>query len=175
VRASPMQPLRAVGFWAPPPLQVVRPDLGPADPYVRFLAQQRQAEIRSGNAFLPNPNDLVTFLGSIAPRQQVLAYLDTGHVFVSSLGWSTCRCCGISGSEMGDSDLTDGTWVWPEGLSHYLRMHGVPLPEEFLASMNQNQFVVPAIRGARLLDVPLPHDFRFWHGWTASVYRASRS
>ena len=119
-------------------------------------------------------NELVTFLGSMVPREQVLAYFDAGHVVTSSLGWSTCRCCGISGSEMGDSDLTDGTWVWPEGLSHYLRMHGVPLPEEFSPSMNRNQFVVPAIRAASLLEVPLPHDCEFWHQWTDSVYRTSR-
>jgi hypothetical protein len=34
---------------------------------------------------------------------------------------------------MGSSDLTDGTWLWPEGLAHYVRKHDVVLPEEFIA------------------------------------------
>lgn len=28
--------------------------------------------------------------------------------------------------------MSDGTWLWPEGLSHYVREHGVVLPEEFV-------------------------------------------
>jgi hypothetical protein len=36
---------------------------------------------------------------------------------------------------MGDSDLTDGIWVWPEGLEHYVRHHHVRLPGQFIHTM----------------------------------------
>ena len=32
----------------------------------------------------------------------------------------------------GSLELTDGTYVWPEGLAHYVEQHGVKLPGEFL-------------------------------------------
>jgi len=32
---------------------------------------------------------------------------------------------------MGSWDLTDGIWVWPEGLAHYVDAHNVGLPHEF--------------------------------------------
>jgi len=34
--------------------------------------------------------------------------------------------------EMGSSDLTDGVYVWPEGLVHYVEKHNVRLPTEFV-------------------------------------------
>jgi len=33
---------------------------------------------------------------------------------------------------MGCGDITDGVWVWPEGLGHYVGVHGVRLGEEFV-------------------------------------------
>ena len=46
-------------------------------------------------------------------------------------------------SEMGSSDLTDGVWLWPEGLAHYVEVHGLPLPEEFIATMKGNSWQPP--------------------------------
>jgi len=43
-----------------------------------------------------------------------------------------CRFCG---REIGFRELTDGRWVWPEGLGHYVEAHDVRLPEAFLASV----------------------------------------
>jgi hypothetical protein len=33
---------------------------------------------------------------------------------------------------MGSRDLTDGAWVWPEALAHYVDRHAVTLPEQFV-------------------------------------------
>jgi hypothetical protein len=38
---------------------------------------------------------------------------------------------------MGYRDFTDGRWVWPEGLVHYVREHQVPLPDEFTNDARQ--------------------------------------
>jgi hypothetical protein len=35
----------------------------------------------------------------------------------------------VPDSEMGSFDLTDGLWLWPEGLAHYVEAHGLPLLE----------------------------------------------
>jgi hypothetical protein len=45
------------------------------------------------------------------------------------LGIEKCQICGehITGSEK-----FDGSYVWPDGLTHYVREHSVRLPREFL-------------------------------------------
>ena len=43
---------------------------------------------------------------------------------------------------MGSDDFTDGVWVWPEGLHHYVRHHQIRLPEEFLQTMRDSEWRV---------------------------------
>ncbi len=42
---------------------------------------------------------------------------------------SLCRICGI---ENGYGEFSDGTYLWPTGLAHYVEAHGVRLPAEFV-------------------------------------------
>lgn len=60
----------------------------------------------------------------------MVEYLSRGHIARAYMGYSRCRLCGI---ENGDLELTDGQYVWPDGLSHYVREHGVRLPASFEA------------------------------------------
>jgi hypothetical protein len=45
---------------------------------------------------------------------------------VPEMGYSWCRfdTCSASRRSLGCCNLTDGTFVWPEGLAHYVRDHG---------------------------------------------------
>lgn len=70
-----------------------------------------------------------------ALRERLLSYLrdPPGDFQVSwmYLGHSWCRygCELLNGSR----ELSDGVWVWPEGLAHYVEHHGLGLlPAEFL-------------------------------------------
>ncbi|WP_427896686.1 hypothetical protein ACQHIV_03445 [Kribbella sp. GL6] len=63
-------------------------------------------------------------------REWVVDYLRTGVISRTYMGYSRCRMCG---RDNGVVELTDGVWVWPEGLAHYLDEHGVRLPSEFVA------------------------------------------
>jgi hypothetical protein len=51
------------------------------------------------------------------------------------MGYSTCRICGKH--DNGNLELTDGTYIWPSGLEHYVREHAVRLPDEFVAHLEQ--------------------------------------
>ena len=78
------------------------------------------------------PQELV---GEMPPenRARLADYLDTGMEHAKAWGYSWCRIgCQIDSALMGSKDLSDGTWVWPEGLSHYVREHHTLLPEEFI-------------------------------------------
>lgn len=76
-------------------------------------------------------------------RQATIQYLRSGAVCERWLGFSTCRLCGQTGRALGDADLTDGTWIWPEGLPHYLEQHAVRPPDEFLEHLQQYRFRLP--------------------------------
>lgn len=91
-----------------------------------------------GYWFLPDaPNEMPLpqkLVGSwkAAERAAVLAYLRAGTSLVEYPDASFCRFdCGEEA--MGTHDLTDGRWVWPEGLAHYVERHDVRLPEAFVA------------------------------------------
>jgi hypothetical protein len=78
----------------------------------------------------PDVHDFIDPSWDINERQMVIDYIKKGKIKHSWMGSSTCRICGKRGN--GSSCLTDGTWVWPEGLSHYLEEHNVKPPREFI-------------------------------------------
>jgi hypothetical protein len=51
------------------------------------------------------------------------------HSSATFMGYSTCRFCGMNN---GAAEYTDGTYVWPEGLAHYVYDHAVRLPGELV-------------------------------------------
>jgi hypothetical protein len=79
------------------------------------------------------------------------------------MGYSRCRLCGVSN---GSGEFTDGVLVWPEGLSHYVRVHQVRLPavvEDILihptATPAEVDFAVTAANDDR--------DIEWWRSITA--------
>ncbi|MGH0030838.1 MAG: hypothetical protein ACQGVC_13665 [Myxococcota bacterium] len=102
-------------------------------------------------------------------KAELAAYLTGGLPLTQYLGHSRCRFdCGIPDHRMGNADLTDGTWVWPEGLVHYVREHALPLPEPFVAHMREHDFRVPEV-----FDAPEAGDYDdgFWIEWCAAHVR----
>jgi len=108
----------------------------------------------------PDPKKFVTQDIPDHDRQVVLTYLASGKKFLSYLGYSYCRFeCGTNDSEMGASCFTDGKYVWPEGLSHYIRMHSVWLPKEFINHVMENHNNDNS--AVDLMKMTL-HDFTWW-------------
>jgi len=58
-------------------------------------------------------------------------------------GGSTCRFL-CENKSVGNKELTDGVWVWPEGLAHYVEVHDVLLPSEFVNQARNNGFLISA-------------------------------
>lgn len=112
--APERQRLRAVGYWR----SATQPELPHPAAYI--------------DAEWPQPE-----------RQATIQYLRSGAVCARWQGFSTCRFCGQTGRELGDADLTDGTWIWPEGLPHYLEQHAVRPPDAFLGHLRQYRFCLP--------------------------------
>jgi hypothetical protein len=116
---------------------------------------------------LPHPRWFVRPRWRHTERPRIIAYLRSGHVYASYLGFSWCRFrCGIDDTEMGTSDLTDGQWFWPEGLAHYVACHGVRLPDEFVQTMAGNGWRVPEGSSVAGPDEGRHCDLSFWRSWS---------
>lgn len=93
--------------------------------------------------------------------EQVAAYLRNGKLYEQYRGLSWCRFAnGCSEKHVGSSELTDGYWIWPEGLIHYVEVHRVSLPEDFLADV----FNKSTIKSKSIEPDP---DLSFWINWCA--------
>ena len=98
-------------------------------------------------------------------RRLVAEHLRSGKRAMSCMGYSWCRFhCGVDDSEMGDSDFSDGLWLWPEGLAHYVLEHAVRLPEEFLQHVRRQ--AEHSGREYELAEDSDVADFDFWIAWS---------
>jgi hypothetical protein len=110
---------------------------------------------------LPRPQALVAPWDPDA-LAAVVRHLRAGFVLVRFPEASHCRFhCGEEA--MGHADLTDGTYVWPEGLVHYVERHSVRLPDPFVAHALAHPQGVPAFA------LPKPafglYDLGPWQRW----------
>lgn len=101
----------------------------------------------------PAPEALVDEEWDSIERKLVADYLSRGVVARSYMGYSTCRICGL---QNGDLELSDGTYVWPSGLAHYVDEHAVRLPERFVHHVIQR---IESLESAE-------RDEAWWHSQT---------
>ena len=78
----------------------------------------------------PDPAGFVDPEWDDLERQSTSWYLASGTIARACMGYSPCRLC--SKSQNGNLEYTDGVFIWPEGLVHYLDEHSVRLPESFI-------------------------------------------
>ena len=113
---------------------------------------------------LPHPRDFVDPTWDEEERAKVVAYLDDAYYVRGAMGYSWCRMgCPetLDGlREMGNKDFTDGLWVFPEGLVHYVKKHSVKPDPSFLEHIRKNEYKIPVLvprvkperRNCELLD-----------------------
>lgn len=110
--------------------------------------------------FFPDPHSFVKNEIDQQLRQLVAAYLDRGTHFIPYLGHSWCRFkCGAKEDEMGSFCFTDGDYIWPQGLGHYIKRHNVWLPELFIEHVVRNNTRDISHVDTSILDL---HDYNWW-------------
>jgi hypothetical protein len=106
---------------------------------------------------LPLPQELAGELPT-GVREAVCKHLGRGEIYEVYRGYSWCRLrCGVEDREMGFREYTDGEWIWPECLVHYVHAHGILLPEEFIACAT-------SVRSPRPDNDRSP-SLEFWISW----------
>lgn len=78
----------------------------------------------------PDVRDFIDEAMDEDEKIDVGVYLGNGLVARAFMGYSPCRLCEKTN---GSLELTDGVYIWPEGLAHYVLDHHVRLPHEFAA------------------------------------------
>lgn len=99
---------------------------GGSSPRAADVHLQRLGYWGDRDSGLPSPTALVDDSWDEAERDLVTNHLARGFVARAYMGRAACRICG---EQIGSLELTDGVYIWPEGLVHYVTVHHVRLPE----------------------------------------------
>jgi hypothetical protein len=105
------------------------------------------------------PQELVR--DSIGSDMQKLAgYIANGKSAIAWAGYAGCRICDET---LGTQCLTDGFYIWPEKLEHYILEHKIFLPDEFINHAKNNKWKVKKTNysGSYIGEI----DRDFWIGW----------
>lgn len=135
------EPLKAVGYWRETPLPI-------------------------GDG-LPEPQDFINPQWRPDERAQIVSYLRAGKAATQWRGCAQCRLC-VPSMALGSCDLTDGEWVWPQRLEHYVEDHGLFLPDEFVDSMRRHKWMVLIPAKKACWDGQM-YDFSYWNLWAAAT------
>lgn len=124
------------------------------------------SDINTTTIQFPDPRKLVDVSWCPDSRDQIINYLKNAIVYCTEMDYAYNRFTNLRDEDMGCRELTDGIWMWPEGLYVYVEKYKIKLPEEFVSHMKANDFVVPSNIDDSLQDVyAVNFDFSFWIKW----------
>jgi hypothetical protein len=89
-------------------------------------------------------------------KLRIVEYLKSAPNVLSSSSLPTP--CMICGAELGDpgSFFSDGEWLWPERLVHYMIEHDVRLPDEFVERIRKAEYKVSYEFDGDISSLPWP-------------------
>lgn len=80
-----------------------------------------------------------------ADRAAILAYLNGAHVVMGGRGFDPDLFDPTSAADVPAAFHTDGTWIWPASLPHYLAKHGIPPEPDLVTHLRANGFTPPVL------------------------------
>ena len=81
---------------------------------------------------MPDPRTFVAASIDDATKAKVVEHLTVGKHLNLYRGLHVCRMCG---AHKGTTDMTDGEYIWPQGLPHYITEHNVWFPAEVIEDL----------------------------------------
>lgn len=91
----------------------------------------------------------------VSQRKEICDYLSGGHLVFSAISYSSkCPFCETSLNT--STIVSDGEWVWPRRLSHFVECHEFFIPDAMFASIRQKAFKMPPKESIDLSKVEWP-------------------
>lgn len=115
---------------------------GSREAYFEDEADRMGAKAKA-HSELPWPGDHVDPSMPQEERERVAALLDSAPLVASYRGCSNDRLAPESRLMNGSGERADAGWIWPTGLSHYVRTYGLVLPPEMIAALEAVRSLVP--------------------------------
>lgn len=84
--------------------------------------------------------------------EQIVSYLLSGVLWVGRASLKECEICDVVAGP--HAFVTDGTWLWVKWLSHYVKVHNLELPIEFLSHIRCNGYEFDHVEAARIVRMP---------------------
>lgn len=86
-------------------------------------------------------------------EDRIVGYLQSSTEIYSAMGAERDVLTGDTWIPGAGSLVTDGTWLWPAELAHYVRRHHIALPADFVAHIRDNGYAVPALSQERAREI----------------------
>ena len=102
------------------------------------------------------PQEIVS--DNVKYKEEIAEYLKNGNTAIQWQGHSGCRICQKT---LGSKCLTDGKYIWPEKLEHYVIEHNVQLPEKFIKHMKSKNFSCDVVKIKVIKSV----NYDWWTEW----------
>jgi hypothetical protein len=102
----------------------------------------RETRVVLGYKGLPSISSFLDSAWAPADKAQLIEYLEASPDTVTSSGVDR-RCPFCDRAMSGDAWLhSDGVWVWPHDLPHYMRDHSLRLPDRFVSEIRRRNYAV---------------------------------
>ncbi|MCX4641475.1 hypothetical protein [Streptomyces sp. NBC_01446] len=82
-------------------------------------------------------------------EDRILGYMESSTEIFSAMGAERDVITDDVWITGAGSLITDGTWMWPVELVHYVRRHHVALPDEFVAHIRNQNYISPDVSHER--------------------------
>ncbi len=106
-------------------------------------------ELRHGDPDGPSLEELAG-AGNAADTDMLVAYLRDGAALIVSPGLVSDVLSGDETPVCERHIVTDGVWVWPLDVAHYVEKRDVGLPLEFLEHVQRVSYKIPHISNEQL-------------------------
>ncbi|SRR5258708_19054773 len=107
-------------------------------------------DVRIARVFAAGERDPVpgdpgqSWLADAGERERVTGYLRAGAPILMTTALQPDRLDPARGKAVGASYRTDGSWVWSDALTYYVRMHDLAPEDEFYQHIRANGYACPA-------------------------------
>ncbi|MFJ2554871.1 MULTISPECIES: hypothetical protein [unclassified Streptomyces] len=119
---------------------------------IKRIGFYREFESQDPDASAPSIRDAVR-PHALYDESRILEYMSSGVEIFSTMGADRDVISSDEWISGAGSLVTDGTWLWPVELQHYVHRYHVELPEEFLTDVRGSYYTVPAVSSVRAGEI----------------------